>query len=398
MSESEGSAAYVVDGAAPARVEAPTTDLEAAELLLEARMAGNSVIPVGGGTMLHVGNAPRRYDIALSTTKLRGIIEYSPGDLTVVVRAGTTVAEMQDELARERQFVPLHPALPERATIGGTLAIAMASPWRQTYGAPRDFTIGMRMALPGGQLARSGGKVVKNVAGYDLGKLFIGSYGSLGVITEAAFKVYPLPRERKTIVIHATPDAECFALGRAISGLGVAVLGVAVCESDVAGGTATPSSGKLIVMLGGSRAAVREAATSVQALVARSDARIEHVDGDTVGKLASFSERATLRLTSLPTVAHTTVSETARARSLSYPGVGTSYVICDELDVSQIERARERVAPIGGQVLVLRAPVRVKEVIDVWGSTGPGSGLMRRVKGVFDPDGVMSPGRFVAGL
>ena len=153
------------------------------------------------------GGIPQRYDVALDTTRLNRIVEHVAEDLTVVVQAGARLQDLQDHLARRGQYLPLDPPLPDRATIGGVLASNAGGPWRHAHGWPRDWLLGMKVALPDGSLVKSGGRVVKNVAGYDMSKLFVGSFGTLGVIVEAAFKVVPLPPARATaIAFFASPS------------------------------------------------------------------------------------------------------------------------------------------------------------------------------------------------
>lgn len=171
-----------------------------AAALREASASGMCVIPFGGGTKQHIGYAPPTSHLLLQTQELSNVHHYDPGDLTVGVGAGTTLAALQRVLAEKKQFLPIDPMLPEQATVGGTLAANAFGPLKAGYGGARDFCIGIEFATTDGLVAKAGGRVVKNVAGYDLMKLLIGSYGTLGVITAANFKVYPKPEHTTTFV------------------------------------------------------------------------------------------------------------------------------------------------------------------------------------------------------
>jgi glycolate oxidase FAD binding subunit len=387
-------AAPEIDGIAPSMIVEPETDAEVAAVLADARISGRGVIPVGGATMIDVGDIPERYDLALSTRKLRGIVEYSPGDLTVVVRGGTPLQELQDELANHGQFVPLQPPSADTATVGGALAAALSGPWRQAYGSARDFTIGMRMALPSGQMAKSGGKVVKNVAGYDLAKLFIGSYGSLGVITEVAFKVYPLPRERFDLVLECRNDTDAMSLARRMAALGPGILGVAALGKSVPNGEAL--SWQVVVMVGGTEGTARDLASTVRTS-AGTRAVSESEDVSTLQRLAEEPGKATFHISTMPSRMGSGPAELAVEEMVSYPSIGAAYMTATDVSSAQIRRARDGLAP-DGQLRLLHVSSELKREAGTWGPTGPDFPLMKRVKTVFDPERVMSPGRFVGGL
>src|SRR5438128_7390627 len=191
--------ADAVDGVPAQMVIQPASADELARALRVANAAGLSVIPRGGGTKLGWGNPPRRADLILSTARLDRVLEHAWGDMTATVQAGCTVEHFQRALAEHRQRLALDALWPKRATIGGMLAANDSGALRVRFGALRDLIIGVTLALPDGTLAKSGGKVVKNVAGYDLPKLVTGALGTLGVITRAVFRLHPLPKDARTV-------------------------------------------------------------------------------------------------------------------------------------------------------------------------------------------------------
>jgi glycolate oxidase FAD binding subunit len=171
--------------------ERPATAEELARLLHEAAEAGQAVFPVGGGRAAQMGDPPARDGVVMSTTGLDRVLEHSQADMVVSVEAGITLEALQEQLGKSGQFLPLDPFNSPGHTIGGLLATGWTGPLRLRYGSPRDFLIGIRVALPDGRLASAGGRVVKNVSGYDLMKLHYGALGTLGVIVAASFKVFP---------------------------------------------------------------------------------------------------------------------------------------------------------------------------------------------------------------
>jgi glycolate oxidase FAD binding subunit len=189
----------VVDGLEPRSEERPTSEAELAKRLADAAGEGLAVIPVGGGRLLGMGDPPERFDVALHTSGLAEITEQSAADMTVSAQAGLTLERLNEALGKAGQFLPLDPFAAPGHTVGGLVATALSGPLRMRYGTARDFLIGLRVALPDGRLAASGGRVVKNVSGYDLNKLHLGALGSCGVVVAASFKVFPKPLHEVTV-------------------------------------------------------------------------------------------------------------------------------------------------------------------------------------------------------
>ena len=193
-----------INGVVPAAVVYPGSADEVGAILHLANARDLVVAPAGGLTKQQIGCVPERIDILLSTARLNKVEEYDPGDLTIAVQAGMPFAEMQRQLGEHQQWVPCDAASLEHATIGGLLATGAAGPLKSTFGHMRDFCIGVQFVTADGKVVKGGGRVVKNVAGYDLMKLLTGSYGSLAVITRANFKVFPRPRQTRTLPARST--------------------------------------------------------------------------------------------------------------------------------------------------------------------------------------------------
>lgn len=195
-----GTAEFAINGVIPVHVVSPGSAEEVAAILQLANSRGLVVAPAGGLTKQEIGGVPERIDILLGTTRLNGIEHFDPGDLTIGVNAGMTFAEVQKELGSHQQWLPCDAARLDRATLGGLLATGGAGPLKSAFGGMRDYCIGVQFVTADGKIAKGGGRVVKNVAGYDLMKLMAGSYGSLAVITRCAFKVFPRPRQMRTFI------------------------------------------------------------------------------------------------------------------------------------------------------------------------------------------------------
>src|SRR5712692_4442830 len=226
------SAADAVDGVAAQFVVEPGNAEEVGRVLRFASAAKLSVTPRGAGTKMNWGNPPRRADVILSTARHNQILEHAWADMTATVQAGCNVADLQKTLAEHGQRLALDPLWPARATIGGILATNDSGTLRMRFGTLRDLIIGVTLALPDGTLARSGGKVVKNVAGYDLPKLATGSLGTLGVITDAVFRLHPLPQQVRCIRFRAASAGALCAVLLALLDSQLAFTGLQLCAES----------------------------------------------------------------------------------------------------------------------------------------------------------------------
>jgi glycolate oxidase FAD binding subunit len=410
-----GDAAHAVDGLTPRFVATPSSVDDLAHALALANEHGASVVPRGGGRHMALGNIPQRYDIALRTTALDRILEYEPADLTVTVEGGITFGKLQAALAERGQFLPID--APPDATVGGVLAANVSGPSRHAYGLPRDWLIGTRVAHAAGTVSKGGGRVVKNVAGYDMPKLYVGSLGTLGVIVEATFKVAPLPAAQETLIAHARSFDEAATLAFAAEERGLALRAVAVAGvPGVAALRASHANALVAYWLAGTSAAVERTSRELDELIGQ-------------GKTRSLEGRdsthwwASVSTTHLLENAHTHVAAslspsavvefvehlqslgrrgTASVASLAYPTTGLVQAqLAGPTDavLAAIEQARAAGVAAGGSLVVHAAPPEVKQRVDVWGPVDPATfELMRRLKAEFDPKGTLNPGRFVGGL
>lgn len=356
-------------------VATPASAEEAGEVLA----AGGTVLARGAGTKLDWGAPPRSVDVVVDTARLDRVVEHAAGDLVVVVQAGVRLEALQEVLAGAGQRLALDPPL--SGTVGGMIATGLSGPRRLLHGGVRDQILGATLVRADGTVSRSGGKVVKNVAGYDLAKLACGSYGTLGLVTEAAFRLHPIPPAAAWVVVPAEdPHA---AVQAALHGQFVPT------AVEVDGGT-------VAVLLEGTEAGVK--ARTAQALAALGpDAEV----ADRPAWWGTLPDGEVLvRLTCSPGLfgrLH------AAARGLGVPlrgsaGVGSLWagLPADPGRVAEVV-TRLRAGDWDGTVQVLRAPAEVRAAVDAWGPVA-GLELMRRVKDGFDPQHRLSPGRFVGGI
>lgn len=368
----------VVDGMEAAETARPGTPAELAQILTEADRQGMAVIPIGGGRALGMGDPPQRFDLALSTERLDRVVEYTPADLTITVEAGVRLEKLQSELDRASQFLPLDPFGGPGHTVGGLLATAWSGPLRLRYGTARDYLVGLQVALPDGRLASSGGRVVKNVSGYDLNKLHLGACGSLGVIVEASFKLFPKPLAEETVRFETTdPEA---AWDRAEDALRLPMPPVALEL------THEPDRTILIGRVAGSDQGVRRIVRELGWEADRSGFWGRH-QLRTAPRWARLSiRRGDLR----PLIRR---ALPATANFVAQPGVGVVHWFDFEQD--EFVAARRLTEGAGGSAVILAAAPELKRAVGAWGAPPPTLDLMRRMKVAFDPKGTLSPGRYV---
>jgi glycolate oxidase FAD binding subunit len=408
----EATEADAVAGVQPGWVAAPASVPEAAATMRAAAGLGLSVVPRGSGSRLSWGLPPDRCDLVIETGGLGRVIEHAHGDWVASVQAGVTLEHLAEVLAGRGQRLTLDvpaPAGGGQGTVGGILATGMAGPKRLRYGTPRDLLTGMTIVRADGLVAKSGGKVVKNVAGYDLGKLFAGSYGTLGLIAEATFRLHPVP------AAVAYVSTECATAAQAAATVAAAVessLQPSAVEIDrpVPGGPIGVS-----VLLEGNPAGVPARVDEMLGLLGGAAAQSPappawwgHGAGD--GTLIRIAFWAGV-LESILDAADAAASAAGLRPGLGgSPGAGVLYTAIDgpaepgavARYVSELRKraghvTAGRLPPMRGSVVVLTAPPKVRELADLWGPA-PAAAVMRSVKDQFDPGHRMAPGRFAGGI
>jgi glycolate oxidase FAD binding subunit len=400
--------ADAICGRVPKLVVEPATAEQVAAVLRWANENSVALAARGNGTKLGWGAPPRSLDVVLSMRKLNRVIEHAWGDMTATVEPGCGVADLERTLAEHGQRLAVEPLFAEQATVGGVVATNDNGALRVRFGSLRDLIIGVTLALPDGALARSGGKVVKNVAGYDLPKLATGSLGTLGIITQAIFRLHPLPQTARTLSFQfetlAAANQAALALLDSVltfTGLQLRSSGPSLCTLDVRfegianavedqGLRAGRIIGNLLGVSGGNL---------LPAEVGQWQSSTALWDG-APGSICRFSVLPTEIASFLDRAQSLAEPLAVRTRAVAQ-AVGVGLLRFDgpvDALLPTIRELRQLAAVRHGSVVVLHASDELRSQLDPWGEVGTALGTMRRMKQQFDPKGILNTGRFVGGI
>ncbi len=385
----------------------PSTAEEVAAALKRAADGHASVVIRGAGTKIDWARPAAPIDVLLDMRRLNRVLAHEHGDLTATIEAGATLRDVNQALAQHRQWLPLDPPFADEATIGGILATNDSGPLRHRYGTPRDLVIGIQLATTDGVLAKAGGRVVKNVAGYDLSKLVTGSFGSLAAIVSATFKLSPIPRASKTMVVSLQDAVQ---LGNAVGIVMASQLEPIAFELETSGTQSAQSPQRFSVLL-----RFASLATAVDAQIAtastalnRCTTAIEILEGD--AEQAAWHDHArriwnadgaVVRASWLPANVTTVLAEleqitqgSATCEVIGRAGVGAGLIRLDTDEAAQASAIQQlRASANFGNIVVVRGSPALKALVDVWGSHGDRQPLFASLKRALDPNGVLNAGR-----
>ena len=421
----EDLAAYALNGLAPRCVVSPGCAAEVASILTLANREKLAVLPRGNGTKFSLGGIPSAGDLVLSLSRLNRIVDYDVPNLTITVEAGVTLDELSRVLAAQGNFLPLDAPFAE-ATVGGVVATNSSGPKRLLYGSARDLTLGVRAVTACGDVVRFGGKVMKNVAGYDMTKLLIGSFGSLGVITEVSFRLLPFPEMEKTLVVTFPSLEHAWKAVTAI--LASQLVPSAIELLNATGWQRVSNHGagyQLTLNLEGFHEAVERQVADVRKLANKEGAQeVVTLEGDEQRRLWSslrdFSRAAIANdgsvvgmkigvpisaLEELFRLAEQKAAESGlECAIMAHAGNGVLYPFFGDsagrvpVLVQVVHDLQNAAVKAGGSAIVEWAPWAVKEQVAVWGEPRPEWSLMHRLKAELDPNGILNPGRLVGGI
>ena len=416
-------AAYTFDGQAPKAVVLPASVQEIQEVLRFAAKENLSVMPAGAGTKLGIGNLPQKVDIVLATPRLNSVVEYEPADLTVTVEAGIRLAALQTVLAHHRQYLALDPPSADRCTLGGIVATNASGSLRLRHGAARNQILGLRVVHANGTVVKSGGKVVKNVAGYDLNKLYIGAFGTLGIITEVTLKLSPIPAHQAILVADFQNVQDAIDTGLSIIGSQILPMFVNLSINSEFVGTASDTKRPaLVVGFGGDPETVAWQLTQGQSIMEQNRASgVTITEGESRARLQEAirefpaTDTDTERVIAKLNLKRTDIAECVAqimgaswARDVQVMALLGSGILYFSMPVTSntdfkvlantLTQLRQSAMAARGNLIVETAPPELKQYIDVWGTVGDTLGLMKQVKERFDAGGVLNPGRFVSGI
>lgn len=395
----KGTALDAIDGVVPTEVARPDNIEELSNTLAEANAKNSAVVFWGNRSKIEWGVTPDRFDIGIELGGLPRILEHEASDLVVRASASVALAELQAELAMKGQRLAVDTVV-RATTVGGMIGTGISGPLRYGFGAVRDLIIGATIVRADGVRATSGGRVVKNVAGYDLAKLYTGSYGTLGVVTEAYFRLHPAPEIQRYCL------AEC------------AIRDLADVISSLVHAQSAPSAIEVASVTDHVHVAIAVLVEGAGESVANRCATISHLLGPSARVIEMAPEwwgilpgqttfKVTTEIASLTSLLeHVHGISQTRQIPLSVSGsagVGVLYIGAEGLDTSGVEidslcrQLRAVAIDAGGSCTVLRAPTKVRSQLDVWGPI-PALSVMREIKERFDPMNILAPGRFVGGI
>lgn len=397
----EGTEEDAVEGVEPDFVVEPGSVEEVSALMKLAAREGLAVAPRGGGTKMHIGDPPRRLDLIVSTARMNEVLEHTPGDQIVRLQAGVKLEDLQKYVSSSDQMLAIDP--PESgATVGGIVAANSSGPRRYRYGTIRDLIIGITVVLHDGTVAKAGGKVVKNVAGYDLSKLFTGSLGTLGVIATANFRLHPRPEASRTVAVEVTEPQQAQAAAQAIVHSQVEATAVELHYGE---------NEKLLAVLLESISGGIDAKAETASFLLKQYGEVRTLSQEEADRLGSLTSPQVVMKIGAPPVDLAAVLESvlgaverkglAHPRITGHAGTGVTLVgLSEETEdgaAGFVEEMREIWVRRGGSVTLQRAPLTLKQRVSTWDNGGDYLGLVRRVKEKFDPRGGMNPGRFLGG-
>ena len=392
----QGSAADAVDGVVPRQVVEPADPNELAATLQAASRDKQITVLRGGGTKLGWGRTPAAIDLIVSTAKLNTLLVHRHGDMTATAHAGVTLGQFNRELARHGQWLPIDSAF-DGATIGGIVATNDSGPVRHRYGTPRDLLIGVTMALTDGRIIKAGGHVVKNVAGYDLGKLASGSFGTFAAIVDATFKLLPIPQASATVEASYV-DGD--VLAQDVMKVSTSQLEPMAFDVMLEGGQY-----RLRLLFASSPEAVSAQVESAQRLLSRPstvvtgepemDVWVDQVRSPWAGTGAVIRFGwLPAKLADITTLMHDVQQMAGSIVMCGRVGTGAGLMRVDgdvRTQAAVVERLRSSVWV--GNVVVLRASHDLKQHVDVWGPAASAADAARALKGMFDPSGILNAGR-----
>jgi glycolate oxidase FAD binding subunit len=415
---------YAVDGVLPRIVVTPATVEQAAHVVALANQHEAALLVRGGGSRMNVGGIAERIDVLLETHRLARLLEHEAPDLTCHVEVGITLAALQEQLATKGQWLALDAPDAAQATIGGLLASNASGPKRLRYGSARDLVIGLSVVQANGEVTRSGGRVVKNVAGYDLNKLYVGSFGTLGVIVEANFKLQPLPQAERTLLLTYPNSSDALQTVTALLGSLLTPSAIELIDSGAASdmsdffGIRMPTNGfTLAINFEGSPTTITRQIDEVRLLARQHgallgddltgetqqsfwDAVREHMEGTFTCKVVLLVSHLAGYLEHVAAICRRYDLEEA---IVAHAGNGILYIELRPSDatprlIQAVAELRSHALAAKGSLVVERCPVELKRLIDIWGEPGPAFYLMQRLKQQFDAKGTFVKGRFVGGL
>ncbi len=386
----------------------PPTITSLAAIVKEAHQHKWRMLICGNGSKLDWGGLTKDIQLVVSTQKCASIIEHAVGDLTVTVEAGMKLQDLQEQLGKHQQFLAIDPAYPQAATIGGIIATADTGSWRQRYGGIRDMLLGISFIRADGEIAKAGGRVVKNVAGYDLMKLFTGAYGTLGIISQATFRTYPIPPDSKTLLLTGTAT-DIAQVSQIIRNSGLTPTALDLLSTAIIKCLDLGENLGLAVRFQSIAASVTQQAAQIQDLAQQYHLTVNsYQDREETELWQKLAKRIytsddkndiICKLGILPNTAVKLMQQlNDETGAIIHAGSGVGQLHLRNEAVAEIIKLRSLCQQHRGFLTVLSAPSNIKQKIDIWGYTGNALDTMKKIKYQFDPQNILNPSRFVGNI
>ncbi|NIM05909.1 MAG: FAD-binding protein [Armatimonadetes bacterium] len=408
---------YSLGELVPEAVVYPKSSPQVSAALQVANAHRAPVLLWGSGASIRLGSRLSGLHIVVDMTSLDRVLSHDIDNFTVTVQAGMRLGQLQEVLREHRQFLPLDPSAAERVTLGGIAAANVSGPWRLLFGSPRDLVLGMKVALADGSIVSFGGSTMKNVAGYDIGKLFIGSLGTLGAICELTLRLYSLPEESRSLLLHVSGTKRAFGIARKIlacSPAAVQALDASAAKqvNDKIDLRSEEESWLVAVDLMGDSAAVEKQAQEIEKSCGREIVSLVGEERLQTWKLirnliGAEDESIILCRANLPPACIEEWAGIVREVSpdcllVACPGTGRAWMRwrpqTQDAASEAIGVLRAEAVKLGGHLIVEAAPEEWRSGLDIWGQPPAELPLLRAVKQAFDPAGILAPGRFVGGI
>ena len=398
--------ALIIDGLTPKLIVRPGSAEETLACIKVCAELDAAVVPAGRMTWLECGNPLERMEVVLSLDRMKRIIDYSPPDLTATVEAGVTLAAFNEITALERQWLPLDPPGYMHASLGAVAACNSSGALRLGSGTPRDYVIGLKLVHADGTESKSGGKVVKNVAGYDMNKLYVGSFGTLAIIAELTFKLRPLPERSSTLLITSRYRGALFQLAKRVLASELQPASVVLTRRLFDSIDSGWPDDALLIRFNDSEAAVEhQTQWVIQSIDENYKGTVLNQDraGDAWAQVSDFDYRTIRVKLSVPLSAVPAEFEKAFLAHLdcvATADIGTGIIrlafdVAGQTAVDQLRKLRASATAANGTLVIEKAPLEVRRAAGVWGDAGSIAKLMRSIKTSFDPQSLLNPGKFV---
>ncbi|MCB8784803.1 FAD-binding oxidoreductase [Planktothrix agardhii] len=383
----------------------PQTQQQLAEVIAYTNQQQLKVLPCGFCSKIDWGGLVKNIDFAVSTQGMNQLIEHAVGDLTVTVEAGMKFSQLQAILAQENQVLGFDPSYPETATIGGIIATGDTGSLRQRYRSIRDLILGISIVRYDGKIAKAGGRVVKNVAGYDLMKLFTGSYGTLGIISQITLRVYPQAEDSGTVIL--TGEAEAISqVNQILLASALTPVAVDLISSDLSKILGFGDNIGLMVRFQSIAEGVKQQSQRLIELGEKIGLKAIYIDSDEENLWQQLKQQIWQSESNTDIVCKIGIAPTSAVKTLTqcqtlgiiHAGVGLGVLRFESVSPETLLNLRNWCESQGGFLSILKAPVDLKQQLEVWGYAGNALNLMRQIKQQFDPQNQFSPNRFVGGI